>query len=1099
MDIDHQNTPDPKKPDLKKSDAEQPDSEHVLSENQTAEDMQAQGWFDRIIVGSIQLRGWVMLLMAGLIALGVVSYQKLPIDAVPDITNVQVQINTPAPGYTALESEQRITYPIERVMAGIPKLDSTRSISRYGLSQITIIFEDGTDIYWARQLINQRLQEAKSQLPDDIEPSMSPISTGLGEIYLWTLRADPSVKKPDGSTYSPADLREIQDWVVRPQLQRVAGVAEVNTIGGFAKQYLVEPDINALQGYDLSIDDIRQALGTNNENRGAGFIDVNGQQLTVRVPGQLSTPIDIGDVVVSSKNGIPIKISDVATVTIGHDLRTGAATMNGEETVLGTAMMMMGANSRVVSQAVDEKIQEVKRSLPKGVILETVYNRTTLVDKAIGTVQKNLIEGAILVIAVLFLFLGNIRAAIITACVIPLSMLFTLTGMVERGISANLMSLGALDFGIIIDGAVVIVENCIRRLAEAQHLKGRLLTRQERFKEVFLAAKQARRPLIFGQLIILVVYLPIFALTGVEAKLFHPMAMTVVIALIGAMILSVTFVPAAVALFITGKVEEKENRIMRTLKSVYLNALNSMYAFKGVMVTAAVAMLLLTGIMATKLGSEFAPTLSEGDFALQSMRSPSTSLEESLRMQERLEKALKKEFPEIDRIFARTGTAEVATDVMPPNISDGYIMLKPKDQWPDQKQTLPELRDRLQEVVEHQVGAVSEFSQPIQLRFNELISGIRSDVGIKVFGDDMAVLNQQAEIIAAKVRQVSGAADVKVEQTSGLPLLTVEIKRDAAALYGLSTQQIQDTVAAAIGGTVAGQILQGDRRFELVIRQNDQMRNPEQLAQLPIRLNTGGVVALSQVADVRMMLGINQMSRENGKRRVVVTANVNGRDLGSFVEDLQTAVREVQMPAGYWIDYGGQFENLQSATKRMQLVVPVALLLVFALLIAVFNNIRDSVLVFSGVPFALTGGIVALWLRAIPFSMSAGVGFIALSGVAVLNGLVMLSFIRELRESGLNVYQATWQGAILRLRPVLMTAFVASLGFVPMALATGTGAEVQRPLATVVIGGIISSTILTLLFLPVIYRWLNSKRGEATEHDKDNPFEEVRIDAHPSS
>lgn len=1084
--------PDPLQPSA-------PNAEGIASQYDA---IRPQGWFDRIILGSIHLRGWIMLLMLGLIALGIVSYQQLPIDAVPDITNVQVQINTAAPGYTALESEQRITYPIERVMAGIPQLDSTRSISRYGLSQITIIFEDGTDIYWARQLISQRLQEAKSQLPDDIEPSMSPISTGLGEIYLWTLRADPTVKKPDGSAYSPADLREIQDWVVRPQLQRVAGVAEINTIGGFVKQYLVQPDVTALQRYDLSIEDIRQALILNNENRGAGFIDVNGQQLTVRVPGQLASVLDIGNVVVSSKNGVAIKVADVATVTIGHDLRTGAATLNGEETVLGTAMMMMGANSRVVSQAVDEKIQEVKRSLPKGVILETVYNRTMLVDNAIKTVQKNLIEGAILVVAVLFLFLGNIRAAIITACIIPLAMLFTLTGMVEQKISANLMSLGALDFGIIIDGAVVIVENCIRRLAEEQHRLGRLLTRQERFKQVFLAARQARRPLIFGQLIILVVYLPIFALTGVEAKLFHPMAMTVVTALIGAMILSVTFVPAAVALLITGKVQEKENRIMRYLKRGYLKALNHAYAFKSVMLVAAAAMLLLTGLMATRLGTEFAPILSEGDFALQSMRAPSTSLEESLRMQERLEASLKKDFPEIERIFARTGTAEVATDVMPPNISDGYIMLKPKDQWPDQTETLPALRERLQKVVEHQVGAVSEFSQPIELRFNELISGIRSDVGIKVFGDDMDVLNRQAERIAARVRQVGGAADVKVEQTSGLPLLTVAIQPDAAALYGLSTQQIQDTVAAAIGGAVAGQILQGDRRFDVVIRQSDQLRNPEQLAQLPIRLNTGGVVALSQVAEVRMLLGISQMSRENGKRRVVVTANVNGRDLGSFVKELQAAVRDVPLPAGYWIDYGGQFENLQSATQRMQVVVPVALLFVFALLFAVFNNVRDSVLVFSGVPFALTGGIMALWLRDIPFSMSAGVGFIALSGVAVLNGLVMLSFIRELRETGLSVYQATWQGAVLRLRPVLMTACVASLGFVPMALATGTGAEVQRPLATVVIGGIMSSTLLTLLFLPVVYRWLNSKKGESDEGELNakhsSPVGSLHIDKHSS-
>lgn len=1090
MDTKHNDSKDIQTVVLDKPEQQQQDS----VENQ----IKIEGWFDRIIHTAIQLRGWVMLLVLGLVIIGVMSYQKLPIDAVPDITNVQVQINSAAPGFTALEAEQRITYPIERVMAGIPKLELTRSISRYGLSQVTIIFEDGTDIYWARQMISQRLQEAKSQMPEGIEPSMSPISTGLGEIYLWTLSAAPDAKKADGTAYTPADLRELQDWVVRPQLQRVPGVAEVNSIGGFAKQYLVQPDMNALQGYDLSIEDIRIALSLNNENRGAGFIDLNGQQLTVRVPGQLGSLLDIGAVVVSQKNGIPIKVSDVATVSIGHDLRTGAATMNGQETVLGTAMMMMGANSRVVSQAVDEKIQEVKRSLPKGVVLDTVYNRTTLVDKAIATVQKNLIEGAILVIAVLFLFLGNIRAAIITACVIPLSMLFTLTGMVQQQISANLMSLGALDFGIIIDGAVVIVENCIRRLAEEQHRQGRLLTRQERFTQVFLAAKQARRPLIFGQLIILVVYLPIFALTGVEAKLFHPMAMTVVIALIGAMILSVTFVPAAVALFITGKVEEKENRIMLTLKRWYLSALNSAYAFKQVMVVAALAILLLTGLMATKLGSEFAPTLSEGDFALQSMRSPSTSLEESLRMQERMEAALLKQFPEIERIFARTGTAEVATDVMPPNISDGYIMLKPKSEWPDQKETLPELRERLQEVVEHQVGAVSEFSQPIQLRFNELISGIRSDVGVKIFGDDMQVLNQQAEIIAAKLRQINGAADVKVEQTSGLPLLTVEIKRDAAALYGLSSQQIQDTVAAAIGGTVAGQILQGDRRFDLVIRQIDQMRNPEQLAQLPIRLNTGGVVALSQVADVRMVLGINQMSRENGKRRVVVTTNVNGRDLGSFVSDLQATVSEVQLPAGYWVDYGGQFENLQSATKRMQIVVPVALLLVFALLIAVFNNLRDSVLVFSGVPFALTGGVVALWLRDIPFSMSAGVGFIALSGVAVLNGLVMLSFIRELRDTGLSVYQATWQGAILRLRPVLMTAFVASLGFVPMALATGTGAEVQRPLATVVIGGIISSTLLTLLFLPVVYRWLNSRADKLNGMQDKPEMDVLQMEGHSS-
>ncbi|WP_083698447.1 efflux RND transporter permease subunit [Alkanindiges hydrocarboniclasticus] len=1042
--------------------------------NDATSGIQASGWFDQLILAAIRLRGWIMLAVLGLVALGIYSYQQLPIDAVPDITNVQVQINTQAAGYTAPEVEQRITYPIETAMAGLPMLEQTRSLSRYGLSQVTIIFQEGTDIYWARQLINQRLQEAGGQLPDGVSPIMAPVSTGLGEIYQWVLKASPQASPPDGTAYSLSDLRELQDWVVRPQIQQIAGVAEVNSIGGFEKQYVVEPDFYALQRYGLSLDDLAQALQRNNENRGAGIVAQQGQQLSVRVPGQLDSLPDIKNVPVSSsQSNAIIRVADVANVVIGQEIRSGAATLNGQETVLGTAMMLSGANSRVVAQAVDNKIGQVRQSLPKGVVLETVYNRTTLVDKAIQTVQKNLMEGALLVIAVLFLFLGNIRAALITACVIPLAMLFTLTGMVQQGISANLMSLGALDFGIIIDGAVVIVENCIRHLAMEQHRLGRLLTRQERFHQVFLAARQARRPLIFGQLIILVVYLPIFALTGTEAKLFHPMAATVVIALIGAMILSVTFVPAAVALFITGRVQEKENRLMQAAKQFYLNALDKAYAYRYLTVTTALIMLLLTGLLATRIGSEFAPTLSEGDFALQMLRAPGTDLQQSVQMQQQLEQSLLQQFSEIDKVFSRTGTAEVAADPMPPNISDGYILLKPRSQWPDQTETLDELKGRLQDVVEHQLGANSEFSQPIELRFNELISGIRSDVGIKVYGDDLAVLNQTAQRIAARVRQIPGAAEVQVEQTSGLPVLTVNIDSNAAAVYGLSKQAIQDTVATAIGGTTVGQILQGDRRFDLVIRQNQQMQSPEQLASLPLRLANGGVVPLSQVAQVQTVLGINQLSRENGKRRVVVTANVSQRDLGSFVRELQATLQDVALPAGYWLGYGGQFENLKSAKQRMQWVVPMALLLVFALLMAVFNNWRDSLLVFSGVPFALTGGIVALWLREIPFSMSAGVGFIALSGVAVLNGLVMLSFIRELRLH-LNVVEATWQGAVLRLRPVLMTACVASLGFIPMALATGTGAEVQRPLATVVIGGIVSSTLLTLMILPLLYRWLNT-------------------------
>jgi cobalt-zinc-cadmium resistance protein CzcA len=1034
----------------------------------------SKGLFDRIIQFSIRNAIWVMLFVVAWIAIGIYSYQKLTIDAVPDITNVQVQINSQANGFTALEVEQRITYPIENAMSGMSNLEQTRSVSRYGLSQVTIIFKDGTDIYWARQLINQRLQEAKSALPENVEPQMSPISTGLGEIYQWVIKAEPNAKKPDGTPYTAMDLREIQDWIVRPQLQRVEGVAEVNSIGGYEKTYIVAPDLTRLQQIQISVAELEQALQNNNGNRGAGFIEDNGQQLTVRVPGLLSSIQDIENVTISTKNGLPIRVSDVASVSIGHDLRTGGATYNGEETVLGTAMMMMGENSKSVAQAVDQKVQAIQQSLPKGVVIETVYDRSHLVDKAIKTVAKNLVEGAILVIVILFIFLGNFRAALITACVIPLSMLFTLTGMAEQKISANLMSLGALDFGIIVDGAVVIVENCIRRLAEAQQHKGRKLTRSERFTEVFLAAKQARRPLIFGQIIIMVVYFPIFALEGVEAKMFHPMAMTVVLALVGAIILSITFVPAAIALFLTGDVKETESRWMSSLKNGYAKLLDQAYAFKYVVVTAAISILLLTAVMSTRVGTEFSPTLSEGDFALQLLRAPSTGIEESLRIQEGLEKQLLKEFPEIKAIFSRTGTAEVATDVMPPNISDSVVLLKPHDQWANQDETIDDLRARMLEFVEKIPGNNSEFSQPIELRFNELISGIRSDVGIKIFGDDMQTLNQEAEKIAEKLKKIEGASEVKVEQTDGLPVLNVDIDHALAAQYGLSVKSIQDLVATSIGGQNVGEILQGDRRFDFVIRLDESMRTPQQLAMLPIQLPNGGLIQLQDVAKVENILGISQVSRENGKRRVVVTANVRDRDLGSFVQEMQQELKQQVLPAGYWLGYGGQFENLASAKARMQIVIPMAFIIIFVLLMAVFNNVKDSLLVFSGVPFALSGGLMALWLRDIPISMSAGIGFIALSGVAVLNGLVMLTFIKELREK-FDVHTATWSGAVLRLRPVLMTACVASLGFIPMALATGTGAEVQRPLATVVIGGIISSTFLTLLILPVLYRWLNEK------------------------
>ena len=1056
--------------------------------------------FEKLIRAAIEHRWLVLLAVFGMAAIGVFNYQKLPIDAVPDITNVQVQINTQAPGYSPLETEQRVTYPIETVMAGLPNLEQTRSLSRYGLSQVTVIFKDGTDIYFARQLVNERIQEARDKLPPGITPAMGPISTGLGEIYLWTVEAKDGAKKPDGQPYTATDLREIQDWIIKPQLRNVPGVTEINSIGGFAKEYQISPIPERLASLGVTLQDIVTALDRNNGNVGAGYIEKRGEQYLIRAPGQVKTLEDIGNVILSSAGGVPIRVRDVAEVGIGRELRTGAATDNGREVVLGTVFMLIGQNSRTVSTAVDKKMIEVNRSLPEGVHAVTVYDRTVLVDKAINTVKKNLLEGAILVIVILFLFLGNIRAAIITATVIPLSMLFTFTGMVSYKVSANLMSLGALDFGIIIDGAVVIVENCVRRLAHAQAHYGRPLTRAERFHEVFLASKESRRPLLFGQLIIMVVYLPIFALTGVEGKMFHPMAFTVVAALVGAMILSVTFIPAAVALFIGNRVSEKENFLMVQAKRWYGPLLDRVMTAKAVVLAAAAVAVVLCGLIATRMGSEFVPSLNEGDFAIQALRIPGTSLSQSVAMQQQLEATLKAKFPEIDRVFARTGTAEIASDPMPPNISDGYIMLKPMSEWPEPRKSRDELLAAVQEVVGKIPGNNYEFSQPIQLRFNELISGVRSDVAVKIFGDDMDVLNKTAEEVSSKLQKIPGASEVKVEQTTGLPMLTVNIDRQKSARYGLNVADIQDAVATAIGGREAGTLFEGDRRFDILVRLPESLRNDlESMKRLPIPLprGSGGVegrtnfIQLAEVASFELAPGPNQVSRENGKRRIVVSANVRGRDVGSFVADAEAALAQVKIPAGYWTSWGGTFENLQSATQRLQIVVPVSLLLVFVLLFAMFGNVKDGLLVFTGIPFALTGGILALWLRDIPMSISAAVGFIALSGVAVLNGLVMISYIRSLREEGAQLDAAIREGALTRLRPVLMTALVASLGFIPMAIATGTGAEVQRPLATVVIGGILSSTLLTLLVLPILYR---------LAHRPDEELEDVTAEpVHPQA
>ncbi|WP_439853826.1 CusA/CzcA family heavy metal efflux RND transporter [Pseudomonas yamanorum] len=1044
--------------------------------------------FERLIQFAIEQRIIVLLAVLLMAGVGIASYQKLPIDAVPDITNVQVQINSAAAGFSPLETEQRITFPIETAMAGLPGLQQTRSLSRSGLSQVTVIFKDGTDLFFARQLVNERLQVAREQLPDGIETMMGPISTGLGEIFLWTVEAKDGARKEDGSAYTPTDLRVIQDWIIKPQLRNVPGVAEINTIGGFAKEYQIAPDPKRLAAYNLTLSDLVTALERNNANVGAGYIERSGEQLLIRAPGQVASIDDIANIVITTSDGTPIRVRNVAQVDIGRELRTGAATENGREVVLGTVFMLIGENSRTVSQAVAKKLEEINRSLPEGVVAVTVYDRTNLVEKAISTVKKNLFEGALLVVAVLFLFLGNIRAALITAMVIPLAMLFTFTGMFTNRVSANLMSLGALDFGIIVDGAVVIVENAIRRLAHAQQRHGRLLTRSERLHEVFAAAKEARRALIFGQLIIMVVYLPIFALTGVAGKMFHPMAFTVVIALLGAMILSVTFVPAAIALFVTGKVKEEENLVMRSARRVYAPVLDWVMARRPLVFGLAVLTIVVSGAVASRMGSEFIPSLSEGDFAQQALRVPGTSLTQSVQMQQQLEKTLMAEVPEIERVFARTGTAEIASDPMPPNISDSYVMLKPKDQWPDPKKSREAIIADIQRASAIVPGSVYELSQPIQLRFNELISGVRSDVAVKVFGDDMAVLNKTAGEIAETLQTLKGASEVKVEQTSGLPVLTINIDRDKAARFGLNVGDVQDTIAVAVGGRQAGTMYEGDRRFDMVVRLSDALRTDIEglsrlLIPIPALANNAagqlGFIALSEVASLDLVLGPNQISRENGKRLVIVSANVRGRDIGSFVEEAGAAIdTQVKIPAGYWTTWGGQFEQLKEASERLRIVVPVALLLVFGLLFMMFNNLKDGLLVFTGIPFALTGGIMALWLRDIPLSISAGVGFIALSGVAVLNGLVMIAFIRSLREEGRSLSVAINEGALTRLRPVLMTALVASLGFIPMALATGTGAEVQRPLATVVIGGIISSTLLTLLVLPALYHWAHRREEQ---------------------
>ena len=1042
---------------------------------------------DFILKVSLARRYLVIGLTLLMAAVGLWNAQRLPMDAVPDITNVQVQINTEAAGFSPLETEQRLTLIIENAMAGLPKLEYTRSVSRYAISQVTVVFKDGTDIYWARQLVSERLQGVRALLPPEANASLGPIATGLGEIFMYTVSADPSALKADGKPYSAEDLRTIQDFTIKPQLVKVTGVTDVNSIGGFVRQYQVAPVPARLLAFKLTMDDLALALQRNNSNVGAGYIEQHGEQWLVRSPGQLGSLEDIANLVVAKRDDGPVRLSDVADVMIGKELRTGAALQNGNETVLGTVFMLVGENSRTVSKAVSDRLLLINQSLPEGVKADAVYNRSTLVDKTIDTVKTNLFEGAVLVIVVLFVFLGNLRAAFITALVIPLSMLFAISGMAMNRVSGNLMSLGAIDFGLMVDGAVIVVENCLRRLGLAQHQHQRLLTLQERLEVVYQATREVFTPAVFGVLIIMLVFMPIFALTGVEGKMFHPMAFTVIAALLGALILAVTFVPAAIALAVRGKISEQDSRLMTALKAGYKKVLQLGLRHAVIAVVCAATLMLGSLWKATQMGSEFMPQLDEGDVALHALRVPGTGLEQSIRMQTLLEKEIAS-LPQVERVFSKIGTAEIATDPMPPSVADTFLIIKPQSEWPDPSLSKAEFIELLRQKVEAVPGNKYEFTQPIEMRFNELIAGVRTDVAVRIYGDDLEQLNALGSQAAAILAGVEGAVDVRMEQATGLPMLSIEPEREHLALLGIDVATVQQAIQTAIGGQQVGVIFEGDKRFPLVLRLDEKLRtDPAKLARLPIALpdSTNSeltYVPLGEIAELVQQSAPNQINRESGKRNVVVTANVTDRDLGSFIGDARLALQtELDIPAGYWLGYGGTFEQLQSASERLQWLVPLTLLLIFGLLFSALNSAKDALIVFSGVPLALTGGIAALLLRDMPLSISAAVGFIALSGIAVLNGVVMMAMIKQLREQGVALMDAIEQGALQRLRPVLMTALVASLGFIPMALNTGTGAEIQRPLATVVIGGILTSTLLTLVILPALYRLVHGRRAAVAE------------------
>ena len=1043
---------------------------------------------DRIIDAAVRFRWLVVGLAAVLAILGGRELLRLPIDAVPDITNRQVQITTVAPALGPEEVERQVTFPLETELAGLPGLIETRSLSRHGFSQITAVFTDATDIYFARNLVNERLQSARADLPEGLSPSMGPVVTGLGEVYIWTLgftgpaatsgvpyltpEGERLVTDPEKATY----LRTVQDWIVAPQLKTVPGVAGVDVLGGYVKEYAVHPDPGRLAAYGVGLVQLVEALEHANRIAGAGYVNRAGEAYIVRADARLKSLEDLAQTPILNRGGQVIRVSDIATVEIGRAPRLGSASADGRETVVGTALMLQGENSREVAHRVGERLETIKASLPPGVVLRPELDRTDLVEATIRTVEHNLALGALLVIAVLFFALGNMRAAIITALVIPLSFLFAASAMNRFGISANLLSLGALDFGLIVDGAVVVIENTLRRLGVKREETGRPLTAGERLSVAAASAREMARPAAFGQAIILLVYAPLLMFEGVEGKMFGPMAATVMLALGAAFVLSFTFVPAMAALILRepkGGADHEETRLTRAAKARYAPLLEAAIARpRAVMVGAGVA--LLAGLTAfLTLGREFVPQLDEGDVLVQALRVPSTSLEQSQAMQFRVETTLKA-MPEVARVFTRTGTAEVASDPMPPSISDTFVMLKDREDWPEPGLAKAELVERMEQRLSTLLGNNYEFTQPIEMRFNELIAGVRSDVAVMIYGDDFPAMERTARQVAAVLNGIDGAADVRVEQVSGQPTITASVDRTVAAAQGVHASDAADALAIALAGRSAGQVNEGDRRFDVVVRLGEDLRNDpsimEQLPVMPENAEAGApTVPLSSVARFDVAEGPNQISRSDGKRRMIVQANVRGRDLGGFVAEARAKVAEhVQPPPSGWIDWGGQFENLQRASARLGLIVPVVFLTIGGLLWMALRSWRDAVLVFAGVPLALVGGALALALRGMPLSISAAVGFIAVSGVVTLNGLVLMQAIRQRAGEGAEPAQAALEGAVRRLRAVLTTALVAVLGFVPMAFAAGAGAEVQKPLATVVIGGLTTATMLTLFVLPVL-------------------------------